>query len=578
MSARERIYTMTKADKDSNVDFNEQYYIDLWISETGCVDPPDRYTRTILDTYGARLLERKGVVRKNHGRRAIEELWHIHPDPRAIAISIAIGVAYDAKSIRYIAKVLRDRFTRSATAKQAEAIKSGQPKGEDPPSPTIIPPQPGTSEMGCFITRRIRNHPILCNAPVWLRLFWFDLMIEASPWPEEIELNGSKYKLNRGDVLVPLKEWIERYEISAREMRDWLKVLRSQGMISYRVIKNGESNKASALIISLTNYAKYQDLMLQILPVQHAGRNEPDNQGKNPRENFHVKNLTHVPPHDGSDQKIPPKNGPSFPSFASPSFPPDPPITSLHNHPNHPDKIPPLTGYSYIKYISTGDCAGADDGSSCEKEKSKGGSSEGGKSIFPPSRLLRLLPPVTESGSNSRVRCHQRDEEEDRGGTLGGFPLDTPPPPVFTEGALGAPLPDLPPALCSDHRTSTETTATKPRAKSASRLLTAQDVVDAWNQALPSFPQASLDTGYEQRSVAMLTSYLNTQKNPRGTLDKLLASVLNSHPDHASKMRIEYLRTPNRVQRLLGGYYERAKSRNGSWFSRKGSPDEFKRR
>lgn len=117
--------------------------------------------------------------------------------------------------------------------------------------------------MSGFIAmdRRALDHPLLKDGEKFRAWFW---ILSKARWkPAPFDLGGKMITLERGQLSYSIRELAEQWGWSKSTVDRFVKRLESEGMVNLTRAKSGTARGTSAgtdrLIITVCNYAKYQD-------------------------------------------------------------------------------------------------------------------------------------------------------------------------------------------------------------------------------------------------------------------------------------------------------------------------------
>ena len=224
--------------RDAVIYGKDEYYFNVWLEHSGCVEPPDRYTYMTLDRYAPRVLERMGYAPRNKGRRALQELWQVYDDPVKVATAIGTAISNKARKLSYaIAVLTRLKGEDAGPSDPGPKQHRGQPAAAtQADAGSTISPQEIAEEDVCIIARRVRTHNFLNSCHPWVRLFWYEAIINATPVQRDIYVAGRRVHLERGELFLRTADLARAYDVDRKTVAKWLRRLVHENMIEVRVI------------------------------------------------------------------------------------------------------------------------------------------------------------------------------------------------------------------------------------------------------------------------------------------------------------------------------------------------------
>lgn len=106
------------------------------------------------------------------------------------------------------------------------------------------------------IHRKIRDHWIWGDKPFDKKSAWIDLLLSANHNQTKFMLGNEIISAERGDIITSELKLAERWGWSRTKVRDFLKLLEREGMIS-------QKKDSKKTVLNIVNYGIYQDLQTE---------------------------------------------------------------------------------------------------------------------------------------------------------------------------------------------------------------------------------------------------------------------------------------------------------------------------
>ena len=293
----------------------EHAYITAWREATNCAEAPENYSKStiegpVIELFGSF----EGIKKTGNGpRNAFRQLWKMRASPYAIAYCIGGAIANDARGYAYVESILPNApdapegLEVPPVPEVPEVLGGDKQKDETAPAPASGEPNSGaalTPEQAqpnherdgrqgknfVFLYRAIRRHPYFRNKNPLIRLFFIDLILDASYGDHEIEWRGIKIKLKRGQWVISIRSSCLEYRVVDTTLLRWLKDLQINNMVSFDPISMKSDfivappaaphaappaarHDKVGVLVTILNYNKWQmiaDLKSDFIVAPHA--------------------------------------------------------------------------------------------------------------------------------------------------------------------------------------------------------------------------------------------------------------------------------------------------------------------